>query len=158
MNSGSKANVELYLKVLKAMPYGIIISDKSSNFVFWNDKASHIMHITAQAIKQQDWVKKFGVYDLDKTTMYKTEDLPMSKALRGEFIDSEKLYIKNENMEEGIYIKVTAFPVLENDEIIAAVVMFDDITDEQTLYDSVIHKITELESYLKDFIKIKIIP
>lgn len=157
MNTGNKADPKLYLKVLKAIPYGIIISDKNSEFVFWNEKASYIMHMTAQAIKQQDWAKKFGVYSLDKATMYKTEDLPMSKALLGEFVEGEKLYIKNENMSEGIYIKVTAFPILEDKTIVAAVVMFDDITEEQKLYESVIYKITELESYLKDLINVKLI-
>lgn len=155
MNSGKKADPTLYLKILKALPYGIIVADKNSDFVFWNDKASYIMRITAQAIDQQDWARKFGVYSLDKKTMYRTEDLPMSKALLGEFVESEKLYIKNETMDSGIYIKVTAFPVLENQEIIAAAVIFDDITKEQELYDGVIHKIIELELYLRELEKIK---
>lgn len=156
MNFANKTSIpDLYLRVVESMPYGIIISDSAGNSIFWNEKASFIMKAAEDAIQQKDWVHQFGVFNLDKTTMYTTEDLPMSKALRGEYIADEKLYIHNKDLPEGVYLKISAFPIIENEQISAAVVLFDDITKEQQLYDNIIGQINGLTSYLKQLDTLK---
>jgi signal transduction histidine kinase len=156
MSSENNLPIELYHSVLNEMPYGIIVADITGKFILWNDNARPIVNDELAKSLQQNWVDDFGVFNIDKTTKYRTEDLPMSKALRGESSPGEKMYIKHAGLEEGVYLKVSSYPIKKEDQIIAGVIIMEDITQEQILYDNIISKINELETYLKDIMDIEL--
>lgn len=151
MSSENKTSINLYIKIIDIMPYGMIVADKNGKFILWNEKADPIFTNKSVSCTKEEWVEKFGVYHTDKVTKFKTEDLPMVRALRGETVKGERMYLTNTSNPEGMFLKVSSFPIYSDNsnEIEAAVIVIDDITQEQLLYDSVIAKIAELESYLK---------
>lgn len=154
MNSGNNSMTpELYATVMADIPYTMIIANLEGKFIFWNKSAYKLFKKELKESEQDDWVDDWGVYNLDKTTKYATEDIPLSRALRGETVTAEKLYLHTAG-RDGLYIKVSAFPIFdEENKIKAGVVVCEDITTEQQLYESIIHKINDLESYLKELVK-----
>lgn len=144
-------DIETYRRVVDNLPHGIIVSDAEGKFIIWNEKALPMFPDGLFQSKQENWVEDFGVYQIDKITKYKTEELPMSKALKGVTTANEKMYIQH-GEKEGIFLKVSSYPIYncEHDELEAGVVLIEDITQEQILYDNIINKINELENYLKD--------
>lgn len=147
-------SIELVQKLLNSMIYGVIIADKTGNFIYWNEPAKLIMSSNSNS-QQQEWIDDFGVYTTDKSRKYLTEELPMSKGLRGEISKGEKMFVKNIDIPNGVYLKVNGFPIYNEDGIIdGAAIIFEDITEEQLMYDSVISKINELEIYLKEILNI----
>ena len=144
--------LDLYYKIINVMPYGMIVADKNGKFILWNTKSFPIFNENLLNSTKENWVKDFGIYHIDKETLYKTEDLPMVKSLNGQSIIGEKMFVKHEGIPEGTFLKVSSFPIMNDDGtgIQASVTVFDDITQQQLLYDSIIFKINELEKYLKD--------
>lgn len=157
MNLESKISIETYKKIIDKIPYGVIIADKEGKIIFWNEISYKTFKEDLIHSPLKHWVEDWGVYTADKKTKFKTEELPLVRALNGEIVTGEKLFIKNDGIKEGTYIKVSAFPIynMNNKDINSAVVIFEDITHEQALYDSVINKINELESYLKDVLDLR---
>lgn len=144
-------DVETYRKIVDNLPHGIIVADTTGKFIIWNAKALPMFSDDLFNSIQENWVEDFGVYQIDKITKFKTEELPMSKALKGISTENDKLYIKQKNGEE-IFVKVSSYPIFscEHSELEGAVVLIEDVTKEQHLYDNIINKINELENYLKD--------
>ncbi len=150
MNSENKNILQIYKKVIETMPYGIVVSNIDGKFIFYNNRASIVFNENLQKSLQENWVEDFGVFTVDRKEKYKTENLPMSKALKGQTVVGEKMYIKHIGIPNGVYLKVSAFPIITENTIEAAVIIFDDITEEQIMYDSIISKINDLENYLRE--------
>jgi PAS domain S-box-containing protein len=78
------------------------------------------------------WTNVFGWYHADKTTLLSHEELPLLRALRGEEIDHEILFIRNASRPAGISINVTVKPMRDsNNRINAAVMVCRQVTEEQ---------------------------
>lgn len=148
-----------YKNVLDNLPYGVIVADITGKFVFWNGKALPMFGGDLFRSEKENWVEDFGIYKIDTITKYETEDLPMSKALQGKSTQAEKMYVRNVNNKEGVFLKISSYPILSiNNEIEGGVIIFEDITQEQLLYDNIIYKINELENYLKDIMELGLEP
>ena len=148
MTSESKLSVELYAKVIDSMPCGFIVANNKGEFIVWNEAAYKLFSKELITSVQDNWVEDWGIYHTDKITKFLTEEIPMSRALRGETVTNVKMYIYVEG-REGMYLKVSAYPVYKsNSEIEAAIVMLEDITTEQKIYDEVINTINQMAGYL----------
>lgn len=142
---------ELYNSILMQMGYGVIVSDKDGKFIMWNTIAQDLFEKELQLSEDDRLTYDFQVYSLDRKTRRTPDQYAMNQALFGKAVKADKVFVKNGQRPDGIYLKVSAFPVFDenNNAVKAAFVILEDITQEQMFYDSVINKITELESYLK---------
>lgn len=152
MNLENKLLLETYKEIIEKIPYGIIITNNKGEVIFCNSVTEKIL---SKNIFKKDWLKNMEIFTTNKDSKFSTEENPLVRALNGEIISGERLYIKKE--EEEIYIKISAYPIYEKDNktISLVIIIFEDVTKEQILYDSVINKINELELYLKDLITLK---
>lgn len=149
MNLENNLTLKHYSQIINNLPYGILIVNKQGDIVLSNEKMLPIAK--ESCIKLFEQCSEFGIYSADKQKRYSVSDLPVTKAFLGKITKGEKLFLINSLNKEGIYIKMSAFPILEDGQITEnVVVVFDDITQEQLLYESVICKINELEEYVKN--------
>ena len=155
MTSESRLSIELYAKVIDSMPCGFIVANNKGEFIVWNKAAYKLFKKELITSVQDNWVDDWGIYHTDKVTKFLTEEIPMSRALNGETVTGVKMYICVEE-REGMYLKVSAYPVYNSgSEIEAAIVMIEDITVEQKIYDEVISTINQMAGYLKNVNQIK---
>ena len=156
MSLENNITCELYYKILNGMPHGVVVADKHGKFILWNKSADPVFNSKTVESSKSNWIKDFGIYKVDKKELFKDEDIPMNRALRGESVNGEKMFVKNTNVPNGIFLKISSYPIYEDNgvDIKAAVIIFDDITKEQILYEIVIKKINELENYLKNTLNI----
>lgn len=150
MTSVSKLSVDLYAKIIDSMPFGIIVANSKGEFIVWNEVAYKYFKKELITSVQENWVEDWNICHTDKVTKFKTEEIPMCRALKGESVSGVKMHISYEG-RLGMYLKVCAYPVYSEDgEIEAAIVMLEDITAEQKIYDEVISTLNEMAGYLKN--------
>lgn len=143
---------EFLERAIDSMPYGIVISNSKGQFILHNKMAveyfsTELEEGTATSAKR--WEEELGIYTLDKTYKYPIEASPIQQALNGGITSNEKYFMISKTMPDGFYIKVSGFPVYdETEQIEAAMVVFEDITKEQIVYEDIFKKITELEKWL----------
>jgi PAS domain S-box-containing protein len=119
----------LLRSVLESSGEGIFVSDMEGNCVLSNRACEQMLGVKPESLKhlrQGQWSEAFGAYLDDKETPFPVEDLPLSRALRGESCDDVELWIRNKARPEGLWISVNARPL--TGEQTGAISTFRDIT------------------------------
>lgn len=115
--------------VLDVMHTAVIITDADGSFVVFNKAAERLMGKPAEEVTPAEWANTYGVFHPDRVTPYKVDEYPVSRALEGETVPFEEIFIRNENVPDGIPIHVSAVPLKEVDgRIIGAIATIDDIS------------------------------
>lgn len=116
--------------ILNSLAEGVIISDKDGKFLFFNHVAKKILGRGPKNVLRTDWTSVYGCYYPDKVTPYPSEQLPLARAIRGEKIANELLFIKNPRKPEGIFISVSASPLRDpSGSVLGGTIIFRDITE-----------------------------
>ncbi len=135
----SQDQARLMETIFNSISDGIVVADAAGKFLYANPAAEQIVGIGTTAGTLDEWAETYGAYHPDRETPMKTEDLPLMRAIhRGESTDEEDVFIRNEKKPNGVYIRMSGRPLLDNiGGIRGGVVIFRDVTErvlaEETL-------------------------
>ncbi len=116
--------------ILNSLGEGVIVSDKVGNFLYFNPIAENILGIGSKNVTTAEWSSGYGTYYPDEVTPYPSEQLPLARAIRGEEVSNEFIYIKNPERSEGVFIEVSASPLRDTKSAVSGgIVIFRDITE-----------------------------
>jgi PAS domain S-box-containing protein len=122
---------ELIDTAFKSINDGIVVANAEGEFLYVNPAAEQIVGLGITDGPQDEWSERYGTYYPDRETTMATEDLPLIRAIhRGESVDEEDLFIRNRNRPNGVYIRVSARPLLNKiGGIRGGVIVFRDVTE-----------------------------
>jgi PAS domain S-box-containing protein len=116
--------------ILNSLAEGVVVTDKDGKFLFINPVAEKIVGVSSKNVKPEDWASAYGAYHLDKVTPYLPDKLPLARAIKGEEVKHEVLFIKNAERPKGVYIDVSASPLKDKKGVIeGGTIIFRDITE-----------------------------
>ena len=121
---------ELIDTAFKSISDGIVVANAKGEFLYVNPAAEQIVGIGITDRPQEEWAETYGTYYADRETPIPTEELPLLRAIfRGESVDEEDLFIRNANRPDGVYIRVSARPLLNAvGGVRGGVIVFRDVT------------------------------
>jgi PAS domain S-box-containing protein len=112
------------------------VADENGKFLFWNAAAEHLVGLGPQDVPPTEWAAVFGIFLPDGTTPYPTEDLPLVRAIRGQYVDGHELLLRNARFPTGIWVSVSARPLNDaENKPCGGVVVFHDITERKRAED-----------------------
>jgi PAS domain S-box-containing protein len=115
--------------VLAQIAEGVVVADRSGRFLFWNEAARRIVGVGAVDAPPEDWASAYGCFRPDQVTPCLSEELPLVRALRGEHVCEEELFIRNPSNPQGARISINSCPLLgEKGEVTGGVIVFRDVT------------------------------
>jgi PAS domain S-box-containing protein len=115
--------------VLSSLAEGVIVADGTGKFIYFNQAAKDILGIGIQDVSSREWSAAYGVYHPDGRKPFPSDRLPLARALKGEEVFGEILYIKNPQRPEGVHINLSARPIRDSEGRIAGgTVIFRDIS------------------------------
>jgi PAS domain S-box-containing protein len=115
--------------VLNSMADGVVVADETGRFVLFNPAAERILGIGPIEVPPSEWSQQYGIYDPNTLAMVPHPDLPLARALRGEPTDDTVLLIRNPAMPEGVMIRVSGRPLLDElGHLRGGLAVFHDIT------------------------------
>ncbi len=133
-----KAEAELHERVqvldaiIRSMADGVVVADAQARFTLFNPSAERMVGIGITDRPSDEWSDLYGVYYADASTLVPPEQLPVVRALRGEEVDREQLFIRNPRMPDGTYISVNASPVRdEAGQVVGGVAVFRDVSERR---------------------------
>ena len=123
---------ELMETTFNSISDGIVVADDKGQFLYVNPGAEEIVGMGATETPQEEWAEKYGTFYPDRETPVKTEELPLLRAIfRGESADEEDLFIRNQKRPDGVYIRVSARPLLDQvGGTRGGVIIFRDVTEQ----------------------------
>jgi PAS domain S-box-containing protein len=122
----------LLQSVIQNMGDGLIVADENRKFILWNEAGERIIGIGPMDISEEKWAETYGFFLPDVKTIFKTNELPLVKALNGEEVNNLEMIIQNYKHPEGIFVTATARPLKNpSGEITGGVLVIHDITERK---------------------------
>ena len=115
--------------VLNSISDGVVAADETGAFTIFNPSAERIAGFGSLDSAPDRWGADYGIYYPDRVTPVAMEDLPLTRALRGEESDNVDLYVRNRRVPDGVYISVSGRPLRdESGHRRGGVIAFRDVT------------------------------
>ncbi len=122
---------QLLESVFNNISDGIVVADKNGNLTMFNPRAEQIAGGPQLEVPINDWTQKYGMYYMDKETPFPTDELPLTRAIRGESTNNVEMFVQNPSIPDGAYLNVSGRPLRDDSgEQQGGVVVFHDVTDK----------------------------
>jgi PAS domain S-box-containing protein len=139
---------ELLEAVLSSLGSGVIVCNGEGKFLLFNETAKKILGLGATTAPPENWAQFYGLYQADKKTLLKEDQIPLVRAMRGETVDKIHVFVRNRSVPGGIWCSVNARPLVSTDgKEIGGVVVFEDITKRKILADEVARSNRDLQQF-----------
>lgn len=120
---------ETLQSILNSLVEGLIIADHNGRFVYFNSMAESILGIGLVDAWASEWSSIYGTFYDDKITPYPSAQLPLARALQGEAVTNELIFIQNPQRPEGLFIEVSASPMRDgNGAMLGATAILRDVS------------------------------
>lgn len=127
---GSWTDADMLTDVIENLAEGVVVADREGHFLVFNRVAQEILGMGSIDAPLSEWTRTFGCYTPDGTRLIALEELPLARALKGEDVSDFEMFIRNQNIQEGVLIRTCGRPLRdERGEIRGGVVWFRDVTD-----------------------------
>lgn len=115
--------------VLDSISDGVIVADKSENFLIFNPAAKGMFGGPTSATSDT-WSERYGLYLPDRITKFPAEQLPLVRSIRGEESDDVDIFVRHANAPEGRWIRCSGRPLKgKNSEPDGGVVVCREVTE-----------------------------
>lgn len=117
---------------IDSLAEGVIIADQDGKFLSFNPIAEKILGIGSRAVSPDEWTSVYGCFQRDQVTPYPPEQLPLARAIRGERVIEEVIFIRNSEQPDGVWISASGTPLMDAvGSVRGGVVILRDISEQQ---------------------------
>ncbi len=115
--------------ILDQMSDGVVVADRNEKFLVFNPAAEKMFGQGATDTTSQEWPERYGVFYPDQRTPFRGDDLPLTRALRGEAVSHVEMFVRRADLVDGLWIVVNGRPIRDtHGELQGGVVVCHDIT------------------------------
>jgi PAS domain S-box-containing protein len=120
---------QLLSAIINSMSDGVSVANAKGEIVFVNPASERLTGVPAMTVPNEHWASEFGVFEVDGSTPFEGDNMPLIRALRGELSDNIELMVRNAANPDGRLISVNGRPLLGPDGTPnGGVVVFRDMT------------------------------
>ena len=120
---------DILRSILSNMGDAVIVADCDGNFVLFNPAAERMFGRPVAHAPTKEWARIYGLFLPDKTTPFPHEELPLLRSICGEEVDNAEMFIRNEQLPQGLWTRITGRPLHSPDGgLLGGVVVCRDIS------------------------------
>jgi PAS domain S-box-containing protein len=143
----------LLRSVLDSVGDGVAAVDGSGNFLIYTPEAERIMGVPQPTSPREQWPRYFGFYHSDGTTPVTADELPMSRAMRGEECNEVEMQIRRPDLPEARWCSVNSRPLRdESGRIWGGVIASRDISERKRSESEILFRKSLLEAQMESSI------
>ena len=118
--------------VFESMDEAIFVTATDGSLIWANSRMEQMVGVGVEREKPSEWPRVYGFYEPDQQTLIAADRLPMMRVLRGEPLDDVELFIRNQRRPDGLHVRASGRPLLdERGEIQAGVIVLHDISGQK---------------------------
>ena len=123
------AQTKLLRSIIESMGDGLVVADEHGKFLIFNPEAERLLGLGPVADAPEKWSERYGVFHPDAQTPFPADQIPLTRAIRGEDCTNVELFVRNPNVPDGVYISVTGRPLRDDEGALrGGVVVIRDVT------------------------------
>lgn len=135
--------------ILNSMGDGVVLTDKGGRFLFVNPAAEKILGAGVKDVTAYTWSDYYAFYKPDMKTPYHADELPLSKALRGESVTMADVFVRFIKETKSLWVSVTACPLKDKYGVLkGGVAVIRDITERIRATEAIRRHHQELQTIL----------
>lgn len=124
--------LDAWRATFRSLPDGVVVADREGKVLFSNPVAERLLGIGSQDMSPAAGRRVSGYYFPDKVTPYSSEHLPLARAMRGETVTDEVIFLRNAHRPAGAWVSVSTRSLRNSaGSICGGVAVFRDITGYQ---------------------------
>lgn len=109
-----------------------MVADANQNIVYINDKAKALVGKPFEKRIGEKGHHYYGLFDPETMEQIPIEKYPLSRALKGEIINNQKILLKNSIIIHGVNLSISGSPIYnEKKETTHAIIVIRDISPEE---------------------------
>lgn len=97
--------------VLDNMADGVIMADERERFLEFNPAAEKMFGLGATETTSMDWSERYGLFLPDTVTPFPADQLPLTRAVRGESINHVEMFVRHARNPEGAWVLINGRPL-----------------------------------------------
>jgi len=118
--------------ILDNLGDGVAVADRDGNLTMFNPKAEEILGFGPVQAGSERWSEIYGLFNAETKEPVPSEELPLSKAVRGEESRNQELLVRNPRRPGGAIILVTATPLVDGKgQVQGGVAVFRDVSERK---------------------------
>lgn len=126
-----KKQTRILRSVLDSMGEGVVVCDEDGQLMLNNPAAEQMLGRNMFDVSDQE-TRTYRLYLPDTVTPYPEENLPIYRAIVGDLVDGEEVYVRDPSTERGTYLNVTARPLRdESGRVRGSVAVLRDTTGQR---------------------------
>ncbi|MCY7318492.1 MAG: PAS domain S-box protein [Ramlibacter sp.] len=121
--------------VLNSMQDALVAVNAAGEFLMFNEAASRLLPLKGAPALPHQWPQQYGLYHPDGSRLFLADELPVTRALRGETGRQLQMLVRNPLVPAGRLLQCSYQPVRNENGVSGGLVMFTDVTALQRLQD-----------------------
>ena len=116
--------------VFNSLSDGVVAANMNGEFTLFNRSAERIIGIGVTDTGPHQWQERYGLFYTDRETPIPADELPLTRAIRGEASDDMEMFIRNPQVPDGVFINVSGRPMQDGPpDLRGGVIVFHDVTE-----------------------------
>jgi diguanylate cyclase (GGDEF)-like protein len=119
--------------VVQGIGDALVVADAAGKLLIWNRAATELLGVGVELPPEQ-WAEKYGLFQPDRRTPLPLASIPLQRALLGEEVSQQLIYVRSPAHPGGRWHSVNASPLRNPDGTLrGAVSLGRDVTHEHEL-------------------------
>jgi signal transduction histidine kinase len=121
---------DILYSILAQIGDAVIVADPTGNFLVFNPAAEQMFGDGAGQVPLAEWPRRYGLFLPDKVTPFPADQLPLMRAMRGEEVNNEEIFVRNGRVPQGLWTRITGRPLHGPEGAVAGgIIVCRDITE-----------------------------
>ena len=118
--------------IFDCLPMGVMVADIDGRLLFSNPAAERILGNDVGGEAPDLSTSVYGWYLPDQLTVVLPDQLPLARAIRGEKVSDELIFVRHFRRGGGVWIRANAWPLLDAlGTVNAGILLFQDCTESR---------------------------
>ncbi|MHB1558333.1 MAG: two-component system sensor histidine kinase NtrB [Isosphaeraceae bacterium] len=117
--------------VLKHVADAAIVTDRHGRILLYSTAVERLVGPIRLGAPPDEWPTHGRFFRADMVTPYALQELPLSRALRGEEVVDEEVFVRPSVDDPGRWVSASASPLRDADGLQGAVVIYHDVTERR---------------------------
>ncbi len=136
---------QLMETIFDSISDGVMALDTDGQYLMINTKAQEMVGPLSEDIPIADRPKRYGLFYPDGKKLFSGDELPSTRALRGETTDNIEMLVSNATQSEELFININGRPLFDRQgNLKGGVIVFHDITELKVTQAKLEQTISEL--------------
>ncbi|PSR04574.1 MAG: hypothetical protein BRD50_03315 [Bacteroidetes bacterium SW_11_45_7] len=120
-----------FASILENIDEGVIIADKAGDILYINNRASLYLGKPSVDAEVDIRNEEVGLYDPETFRLLQPDELPLKKATEGIETYNKMIFVQNQVISSGAYMKVNGRPIYDdNGDLTGGMISFYDVTTQ----------------------------